>query len=97
MVFPDCAADSVPILVQPVASAEEEQFDRDPDDDQQERDECCPALVKCQCDPQKCLVPQCPEGTERVLVHQGRADQPGACCDRFECRQSGGSRHFCGN
>ncbi|KAL3083189.1 hypothetical protein niasHS_010991 [Heterodera schachtii] len=79
--FPtDCPHDTVPVLLQ---SAEQEVLS----DGDESADGCCPSLVKCQCDPKKCLIPACPDGTERVLVQLG-SGQPEKCCDRFECRQT---------
>lgn len=39
---------------------------------------------------QKCypLVPVCEKGLERVLVKKG-INEPGHCCDIFECKQPG--------
>ncbi|KAK6042967.1 von Willebrand factor type C domain protein [Cooperia oncophora] len=50
--------------------------------------ECCGRPGTCHCDLQKCeaFVPVCEEGMERVLVKEG-GNQPGSCCDVFECRK----------
>ncbi|CAJ0961782.1 unnamed protein product, partial [Mesorhabditis belari] len=50
--------------------------------------ECCEKSGKCLCDLKRCLssVPVCEEDLDRVLVENGR-EEPGRCCDRFECRK----------
>jgi hypothetical protein len=79
ILFPDCPSDSVPVLsTGPISN------------DGTDPDGCCqPAIVQCKCDPQKCLVPSCPEATERRMTKKG-TEIPGQCCDQFECRASAG-------
>ncbi|CAI5450968.1 unnamed protein product [Caenorhabditis angaria] len=50
--------------------------------------ECCGQPGKCYCDLQKCgpLLPKCENGEELVLKQKG-SDEPGKCCDIFECKK----------
>ncbi|KAL7073323.1 hypothetical protein ACQ4LE_007602 [Meloidogyne hapla] len=73
--FPDCPSDSLPIL----------NFNGIDDSSSLDENCCASTRVECKCDPQKCLAPTCPEGTELTLTHNG-IDKPGHCCDQFECR-----------
>jgi hypothetical protein len=52
------------------------------------RNICCPTEAKCQCNFEKCheLVLQCEPGQDRFLLKKG-TNQPGDCCDHFECRE----------
>ncbi|CAB3398534.1 unnamed protein product [Caenorhabditis bovis] len=49
--------------------------------------ECCGKPGTCHCDLQKCaeFVPICDRKSEELKLVSGGADEPGKCCDVFEC------------
>ncbi|XP_032821019.2 cysteine-rich motor neuron 1 protein-like isoform X1 [Petromyzon marinus] len=46
--------------------------------------ECCALPSRCECDPARCTLPDCPRGGVRVLVAEAQRT-PGRCCDLHVC------------
>jgi len=45
---------------------------------------CCPQTIKCVCNKEECIEPECLATQTKTLVQRGNG-VPGSCCDKYQC------------